>query len=185
MRRQLIGFVVLTLLCSLVSCDWLGWRFKQDMREGFIADLRTAVEERGDGSVLDLADVTPFDWDVVHIVGAYASAEEVESVVGSPVHEYELPDSQDEQTLLVFSKEGRVVLDVGVMPWRPCVFRVVDADGRRGRAIEIAREEARFRIELTDHSCRLVALDVRAIHNPVERSPTPVRDVPRIDGVDL
>lgn len=186
MPRRLIGFLAAVVLCTpLVSCDWLRWQYKEGMREDFVTDLRTAVEERGDGAVLDLAEVTTFDWDVVHVVGSYASQREVERIVGSPVHEYELPDAQDGQPLVVFSKEGRVVLEVDIMPWRPCVFRVVDANGRRGRAIEMVRYEARFRIELSERgTCRLEPLNVRVIHNPVEQRPVPVDDVPSIDEVE-
>ena len=167
MPSKLIGFLIAGVLCILlVSCDWLRWQYKHSMREDFVEDLRAAVEERGDGSVLDLADVTPFDWDVVHIIGPYTSAEEVERIVGSSVHEYALPNANDGAALLVFSKQGRVVLEVEVMGWRPCLFQVVDVDGQRGHANEIAREEARFRIELSENrGCRLVPLNVRAIHN--------------------
>lgn len=173
MSRQLIGFLVVVVLSApLVSCDWLVWKYKEDMREEFVVDLRTAVEELSDGATLDLADVTPFEWDVVHIVGPYTTAEQVENVVGAPVHDYEIPRHSEGDRLLVFSKKGRVVLEVELVRG-PCDFPVVDVDGRWGRAIEIAREEARFRIERSERgTCRLVPLHVRVIHNPV-KPPSP------------
>lgn len=180
MPKQLISFLIVSLVCTLlVSCDWLRWRYKEGMREDFRTDLRAAVREGREGAVLNLADVTTFEWDVVHIFGPYPHPKQVERVVGSPVHEYELPSHEGDR-LLVFLNEGRVVLDVELN--RECNFLVVDTDGRRGSAIEVAREEARFRVKFSEHgACQLEPLNVRMIHNPVEPRPARVPDVPGVN----
>lgn len=75
------------------------------------AGLQLLAETGASGS---LADLTDFDWDVVHVFAEGATREEIEGAAGDPV----IRDTRyyDAGNLLVFTAGGEVVKAVSVVP---------------------------------------------------------------------
>lgn len=105
-RTLVIG---LTALCG--ACTAAGDRVDVQYDEGLSQQLR---ELSADGGTANLADLTDFGWDTVHVFGQGVTADEVEQVVGEPVL---AGDTYDEAgNLLVFMTEGRVVAARSIRP---------------------------------------------------------------------
>lgn len=105
-RTLVIG---LTVLCG--ACTASGDRVDVEYDEGLSQQLRDLSAH---GGTANLADLTDFGWDTVHVFGEGATADEVEQVVGEPVLTGDRYD--DAGNLLVFMTKGRVVAARSIRP---------------------------------------------------------------------
>ncbi len=76
---------------SLIGCDRLKWHLDAELRREFTDSLRNERQWLRDGGTLDLAKVTAFDWDRVHVFLPYTPHGMPERVVGADVYVESVP----------------------------------------------------------------------------------------------
>ncbi|WP_228560117.1 MULTISPECIES: hypothetical protein [Myxococcus] len=93
--------------------------------------IRSATEA---GDAFHLSEVTGFDWDTLHVFTPYVVAEEIRQSLGNDWSGAR--DIYESECLLVFVKEGRVVMDLE--------FPRMKGDFSAMKKYRFSRDEARF-----------------------------------------
>lgn len=147
LRRNLILLVLLSVVGMLV---YFVLKASENNRQILQTNLARAISQNqaGEIPVVDFSSITTFSWDRLYIFGPYTSSEKIDSILGSfwIGSRFTSIKSSDRITLLVFTKNGRVVQYLefprGQGDFSP-------ADNGKGYAIE----ESRF---LVDESGRMI-----------------------------
>jgi len=125
----------------------------------FVESFRTVVRGQGQISQFDLADVTSFDWGVVHVFGPYASKEMFNEAVPWWIDNRGI-DFRDDINLLVFEDGDRVVLTVEV-PRGICDFASPFEDNPWLQHFKVASGNALFQLTVDETGwCRAKPIDV-------------------------
>jgi hypothetical protein len=132
------------IAAALCSCESRQGRDPQ-LEAEVVESLRTAIRKQGDGSAFDLAEVVTFDWDMAHVFTPYTSKETVNEALGSRIDGRGI-DLQDSFNLLVFTRNGGVVLTVKV-PRGVCDLQHPDQPYRNFR---VANGSARFQVAIDE-----------------------------------
>ena len=132
------------IAAALCSCESREGRDPQ-LEAEVVDSLRTAIRAKEDVTQFDLAEVTSFEWDVVHVFRPYTSEEIVNEVLGSRIDSRNI-NMLDSINLLVFTKNGGVVLTVAVSRG-VCDFQHPD---ERNRNFRVTSTSARFRLAIDE-----------------------------------
>ena len=117
-----------------------------EIHDPFVESLKTTLRQT-DLSLLQLSDVTPFDWDKVYVFTPYTRNEVVRVALGNAVDPREI-EMRDDICLVVFTKGEEVVHTSEVSPV-VCIFRYPESYPYTQKACGIDREAAIFRLHHT------------------------------------
>lgn len=116
MSRTRVAWIGVTFLVLLGVGVWATTRPAGEFT-GLDARLATSAGEAGHGGGIDLGDATDFEWDEVHIFGAYTTTAGIEAQMDgwsplSPAGRFLIGDlflAYDGLQLLAFRRDGEVV----------------------------------------------------------------------------
>jgi hypothetical protein len=125
---------------SLASCALVLTAACRDKGAELQQKLVKTVKQ-GPGTVIDMRELTPFEWDRMYVIQPYTPPEAINRQLGFEWAEAKTSDIQmfDTIILLVFVKGKEVVADVE--------YKIRDGYFRAGGKNEFSVEEARFVVE--------------------------------------
>ena len=141
---------VCLVLCACGSSE------DSEREAAFVDSLHATLRDQGGASKFDLNTVTTFDWDIVHIFRPYTKQKAIRNAIGSDIED-RLIHQRDDINLLVFTKNGDVVLTVEV-PLGTCDVAPspIDAGTQHFR---VATEQAWFEYVVDDAGyCRMTPI---------------------------
>lgn len=112
-KRLRTVFLLLILLVVVTIPGYFVLKASQNSRQDLQSNLARAIfqNQAGEIQVVDLSSITTFPWDKLYVFGPYTSSQRIDSILGNfwIGSRFTSIKSNDRITLLVFTRNGRVV----------------------------------------------------------------------------
>ena len=113
---KLITIVVAVIFGITALFIFSKYKSDQNQKRQLVSELETVIlqNKSGEISIIELSKITKFPWETLYIFGPYTSPDKIDSIIGR----YWLGsrfisiESNDSVTLLVFTRNGRVVQNI-------------------------------------------------------------------------